>query len=355
MASKFRYSNFVDRIDIDELEVALNFESTEQDGRGNDIGHCPLPWGLHKHGDTTGKFAIHRDKKVYNCWVCGGGSLLDLAMAINDQTEEEAIEWLFQFTKPAEETGEKFKQRIQDKLAPKEQAKSVLPYYNPRILDKWTGKYDPWFSERGITEAAVDWLKLGFAEETVKYAPKKGGVPIDQPYHGPAIILPHFFKGQLVGWQHRWLDDDRPKWCNKYTNTTDFPRSQTLWGYDIASKTPIVPTVVESVPTAAFLITIGYPTMATFGSAVNEAQIKLLRTFTQGVRLAPDKGDTEKYWKAAGQLQRYVPVSWVNPPDELADREDLGDLVSTPHLVRNCIEDAPWLFASTKASRIPRS
>jgi hypothetical protein len=351
---KLRYSKFQTRLDVDELEAALGFDPTEQDSKGNDIGTCPLPWGLHKHGDTTGKFAIHRDKKVYNCWVCGGGSLLDLTMHVRNESEEEATEWLFQFTKPAEEQGETFKQGIRDKLTQASEKPDPLPYYNPRVLDKWLTADHPFFWQRGISHYIAEWMKLGYGENVTKYAPKKGGNPIDEPYHGPAIIFPHFFGGKLVGWQHRWLEDDRPKWVNKYTNTQDFPRSQTLWGYDVAKKAEPPPIVVESVPTALCLMSLGFPAMATFGSSVNDQQIKLLRTFNQGVRLAPDKNDTEKYWTAAGKLQRYVPVKWINPPDELEDREDLGDLVSNPDLLVNCVEEAHWLFGKRHVSKVPK-
>ena len=67
-----RYSQFVNRIDIDAVEQELDFEVLREEN-GNDIGYCVLPYGLHNNGDTTGKLAIHRDKKVYNCWVCETG------------------------------------------------------------------------------------------------------------------------------------------------------------------------------------------------------------------------------------------------------------------------------------------
>jgi hypothetical protein len=110
MAKSLKYRNFAHRIDIDELEAAIDFEADHEEN-GNDVGFCPLPWGLHKNGDSTGKFALHREKRVFNCWVCGGGDLLQLAMAMNDMDSEEATEWLFQFTRSKEETGEEYMQQ----------------------------------------------------------------------------------------------------------------------------------------------------------------------------------------------------------------------------------------------------
>jgi DNA primase len=195
-------------------------------------------------------------------------------------------------------------------------------------------------------------FKIGYNERAVKYAPRKGDKPIDEPYYGPAIVLPHFWRKRLVGWQHRWLapDDERPKWVKKYTNTSDFPKDYTVFALDRAAKVGKPPVVVESVPTVYFLWSLGYPAVGTFGSVINELQVKELRAFQQGVILAPDKGTTEegKYWKAAGELQKFIPVGWINPHEKLAEKEDLGDLKDTPELVCNSVENASWLFASTR-------
>jgi hypothetical protein len=153
---------------------------------------------------------------------------------------------------------------------------------------------------------------VGFNEKHRKYAPKKNGVPIDEPFIGPAIILPHIFNEKLQGWQIRWLTDERPKWAKKYDNTGDFPRGVHHLGIRLcpSSWTPL-PSLFESVPTALYMISQGYPSVATFGASVSDAQIKILRTFQRGVILAPDKGKAgeEAYWKVAGQLQKYIPVA----------------------------------------------
>src|SRR5438309_1725199 len=99
MAKPLRYSEFVDDIDIDLFEEAIGFEVLDT-RRDNDIGRCPDIWGSGKNGDRTGKFGIHREKKVYNCWVCGGGSLLSLVMDLKDYDIEQATDWLYALTKP---------------------------------------------------------------------------------------------------------------------------------------------------------------------------------------------------------------------------------------------------------------
>jgi hypothetical protein len=79
------YSEFAHQINLESFYEGIEWIPEWDDGKGNDVGFCPDPWELHKNGDTTGKFAIHRDKRVYNCWVCGGGSLLSLVMALKGE------------------------------------------------------------------------------------------------------------------------------------------------------------------------------------------------------------------------------------------------------------------------------
>jgi DNA primase len=86
---RVKYSEFVDLLDVESLMADIGFEPLHQDNRGNYVGYCLWP-EHHTNGDTTGKFAIHPDKKVYNCYVCGGGSLLSMMMELNGWDSETA-------------------------------------------------------------------------------------------------------------------------------------------------------------------------------------------------------------------------------------------------------------------------
>lgn len=341
-----RYSQFVNRIDIDAVEEALGFEVLRENNE-NDVGQCILPYGLHNNGDTTGKLAIHRDKKVYNCWVCGGGSLLDLVMAVRDCDVDEATDWLFKFTQNSEQVSSDFVDRVRKKMNTPKQNAEILPYYNPNTIEKWVTTDHPWLEERRITSETAKVFKVGFNPNAIKYAPRKDGKPIDQPYEGEGIILPHYWKDRLMGWQTRWLGEDRPKWCAKYTNTPDFPRQTTVFGFDQATKLiesgrQVV--VVESVPTVMYLLSLEIPAVATFGATISQPQIRALRAFQQGIILAPDNDDAgiESYWKAALNLNHYVPVKWIEPDEDLEPKADLGDL--DPIRTRNVVGKALTLL-----------
>jgi hypothetical protein len=87
--------------------------------------------------------------------------------------------------------------------------------------------------------------------------------------------------------------------------------------------------VVESVPSALYLWSNNYPAIATFGSGVSQAQLKLLRCFPQ-IILAPDNDPAGIKWRngITEYLERFVRVGslpLVGPPGS-----DIGDIASMP-------------------------
>lgn len=332
-----KYRDIVDRIDVDAFEDEIGFEplQTKDD---NDIGHCPDFWGLHKHGDRSGKFAIHRLKKVYNCWVCGGGSLLSLAMTYTELGEQEAINWLADFCN-GEASDDEFVDEIEALLIQDERRRDpILPWFNERVIEPWAqnlSEVADWVQRRGISAQVAREFKLGY--DGVHTRPSSKG-----NYTGPAVIFPHYWGGRVVGWQARWLNEDRPKWIPKYTNTSDFPRQFTIFNYERVYFTdqPIV--VCESVPTVLFLASQGFPAVATFGSSVTPEQMQALRRCQQGVIIAPDNDKAgAKFCEAlVGYLERYIDVK-VTP---LVDGEgsDLGDLASEANLLSLVLEAASY-------------
>lgn len=321
MMTNLRYLDFYKQIDVDAVFDELGWIPEEDDGVEMK-GFCFDAWGLHKHGDTTGKFAFNREKVVGNCFVCQGFTLQALVMAINNLDYQEATNWLFKFTKPSQKSSEEFYEQVSRLLNSSEPETKPMPFFNELVLDQWHPD-DPldyeWFSERNISSAVVDHFKCGFNPQAKSHHSKK------EVYQGRAIILPHFWNKKLVGWQHRWLDE-RPNWVPKYENTSSFPRDRTVWGYDFCKVQDHQPIIVESVPTALMLISEGYPAIATFGASVSDAQIKLLRVFSQGILLARDNDEAGRVWedKIISGLVRYVPILGVDPVK--GSGNDLGDL-----------------------------
>jgi DNA primase len=308
------------RIDYDLLYADLDWEPVQSNGP-EDKGYCFYPWQMHKHGDTTGKLAINRDKGVYNCWVCGGGTLPTLISALKDCSYEDAVAYLFSFAASDKASPQEFYEKVAGLLEPVKIVEKTLPYFNPDVLEPWEIDHE-WFASRDISSEVRKYFRLGFNGNSRTFKPGLG------TYEGPAIILPHFWKGKLVGWQNRWLDNEgsRPGWVAKYTNTTGFPREFTVWGFAFSAVQSQRPILVESVPTALRLISTGRPAMATFGSQITEEQLRLLRGFQSGILLAPDNDGAGTKWlqTAKEYLQRYIEVGTI--PCVKGEGSDLGDL-----------------------------
>lgn len=325
MAShRLRYSDFWDRINVDAFEEAIGWAPEDQRGN-NDIGFCPFPEN-HTHGDTTGKFAIEREARVYNCWVCGGGTLLSLAMEVLGMDVEEATSWIYQFTEADMRSDQEFVDEFLDAFRDVERRIDTLPYFNERVLDRFDQPIPEWWlEERCILPEVAEQMGVRYSDSIYRPAPRSGKFSEDDAYEGPGIIFSHYWKGRLVGWQTRWLDEDRPEWIPKYTNTSDFPKDNTIYGFDKAASDIIV---VESAPSALFAISCGFSAVATFGSSVNDAQMRLLRRF-ESVTLAPDNDAAGEKWLSANTnyLKRYTRV-WHLPPVSSVAGADLGDIAS---------------------------
>lgn len=334
--NKLRYSEFWHRINVDAFEEAIGFEVIEE-RNDNDVGYCLFP-DNHANGDTTGKFGIHREKRVYNCFVCGGGDFLSLVVELRDCDVDEATEWLYQFCEDDTRSDDEFVDEFLASFEDVERRIETLPFFNERVLDKWMDyPPDEWLNERGISHDIAADYDLRFSDEVYRPSPKNGRFADDDPYVGPGIIFPHRWKDRLVGWQTRWLDDDRPEWVAKYTNTTDFPKETTIYGFEQALEADRPVLVMESVPSMLFVRSMGLPAVATFGSSINEPQLRLLRRFTAGVITAPDndvpksEGATPAGIKWQNSLteylKRYIPV-WNLPPVEGKPGSDIGDIAS---------------------------
>lgn len=339
MKRKHRYQDIKDDIDIDALEAAIGFTPLHS-VQGNDVGQCLWPQN-HTNGDTTGKFALHRDKRVYNCWVCGGGDLLSLAMETQNLDVDQATDWLTQFVYHDTRSDAEFTDYLLALLEDSDERVERMPYFNQRVLERFDGPTD-YFESRGISQEIIDRYHLCYGEHIMKPAPRKhiGSevVKTDDDYFGPTAIFPHLWNGRIVGWQHRWMEWDEgrtmvPRWLAKYTNTTDFPKASTLFNYDAAladsmtQHSPVV--VVESVPTVLFLASYDIPAVSFFGSHPKDPQLRLLRRFAHGVILAPDNDATgDELLASTGYLERFIPVFHAEKVD-LGPKADLGDYAQT--------------------------
>jgi len=315
---KLTWEDIEEDVRAEEVVDELGIRVTEVKGFEN-MASCPLP--SHPGNDKNPSFSVNTDKKVYNCFGCGGGTLCDLVMQIEGfDDEQDAIAYLLKFSDYDSEDDEKFMRKILGHLGkekPKpEPRRQSLPRFAMHVIDKWVDTPTDFYEKRRISPAVRKQLKLGYdPEHTLR------------GYTGAAAIIPHIFRGVLVGYQRRWdsPEDEWPAHIRKYMNTDEFPKKFTLYGYDWAIQNKSSPVfVVESALTVARLMSAGYVAVSTFGASANQHQTKLLSSFDHIV-LAPDQ---DKVGESAmkrlfNTMDELCIVDYIPPPEEA--KADIGD------------------------------
>lgn len=265
---------FRDRLDPEVILEALGIEVVDHSG-ANLIAHCPNP-DMHENGDANPSWGFHTDKLLYNCFACGGGTVVDLVQNVKKFDEDTAVEWLRLHADFEPTTAKDFQQEIEKILAPDEARQESLPRYSPESVFQYKFVH-PYLLHRGISAEVCDKMGVGFDPEHM------------------AIVVPHFFRGQLVGIQRRHLIQREDKFicprCSekhtpKYKNTAHFPKKFTLYNYDNLAYWKTV-NVVESPMTALYLMSHGYENVtATFGNFGPEQMALLIGA--KEVNLWPD-------------------------------------------------------------------
>lgn len=313
--SDLSWADIKDDLRIEEVVDELGIQIVMVRGFEN-TAHCPLSG--HGGADSNPSFSINVNKGVFNCFSCSSGNMVDLVMDMLDLEYSESIRWLLKFSDFENEDDEQFMRKILSavdrKPPPREPRHPVMPRFSLRTIESWLGGETDFYESRFISDEVRQRLKLGFDPEH-NY---KGFV-------GPAAIIPHFFRGKLVGYQRRWLVEERPDWVGKYVMTDDFPKRSTLFNYDIAIQNKHVPIfVVESPLTVARLMSAGYMAVSTFGASSNPRQSKLLTAF-EDVVLAfdNDKAGQDAARRIYKEIDDYCNVDVIPPPNEA--KSDLGD------------------------------
>lgn len=260
---------------VEDLLAEFGLRFTYRPGRGEYIIPCRISPG-HKNQDHDPTGAFNVEKLVYKCVGCqaSGGLLWFIAWHRGVDTAE-ARTWL------GKETGTdghlmdlSALLRYFDALqAHQHREKAPLPSYSEKMLEPWD-LIHPWVTDppaydaqgrnvggRGIPEATVLKRRVGYAME---YPMGHGKPPSER------IVIPHYWKGALVGWQSRRLANDGTP---KYLSTPEMPKDVTLYGYDPEAYDTAV--VVES-PMSVLRHDHHLHQVATFGANITAFQVRLL-------------------------------------------------------------------------------
>lgn len=302
------------------LDLLREFNAKNIRESGDELIHsCPLPFGMHRNGDSNPSASLNWQKLVFNCLGCGGkGSLLWFISVMRGESTEDARGWLSAQTgvNGVQEIGALMQFLDSLNESPEDNDHSVMPRYNSRILEPWLVDH-PYFSFRRLPEQNVKDSKIGF--------------------DGSSIIIPHFWNEELVGWQARRLVKDQGP---KYKSTPEFPRDRTLYNYNRHSDTVVVVESPMSVISKRHL----FHLEATFGAAVTTKQCSLIANHRGRIILFFD--NDEAGWKATTTVgdwlcQRQSNVFAVDNP-YAADPADMSDEMFSRLVSNNVVPYVLW-------------
>lgn len=240
---------------------ALNCrEQTNHDGTTEIIHSCLLDrvYRHHSNGDGNPSAALNIDKGQYCCYSSGIGCSLERLVSSLEGGEVD-LDLLGSFVVGATKSDEIFSEMVSQMFDRVTASQSEMPVYSSSIIIPWWHDKHPYWESRGISEEAIQTLRLGYDRSENR------------------MVFPHFFREQLVGWQKRAAS---PRQYPKYQSSWQFPKSETLYNYDRAERGyPVC--VVESPMSVARATSLGIPNVvATFGAKVSEYQIEMLSDFT---------------------------------------------------------------------------
>lgn len=320
---------------------------------------CLVAPELHKDQDRNPTASLNYKKLTYNCLGCGSsGGLLWFIATCRGETSVSARQWL---EKTAGLGGTVLELdamlRFLDNIYARP-ATVPIPSFSTKLLDAWAFDHPYMVESRGISQETCRKFRVGWDPANDR------------------VVLPHFWKGKLVGWQSRKMP---PEWRSqewvpkppdkdghevvdihsgnpgspKYYSSGDFPKDSTIYNYDPKAPEAVV---VESM--MSVLRHVEYRHFeALFGAKVTDLQIKRLVKHdlvilwmdndTAGWRAIEGKPEVrptkekpqgeERVPGMAEALARYTEVLIVDSPWS----QDAGDLPTD--VARELIEGAvPW-------------
>lgn len=279
---------------------------------GDEIIHsCILPFGLHANGDRNPSASFNWRKLVFHCYGCGSsGGLTWFIGCTKGISGTEARKWVRDRSEVDGEEALKSLIKYLDSLYDPERPETAppIPTFNPQILAAYEGIHPYLTDFRKIPVDNCRHFQVGYDQSTNR------------------IVLPHFWRGDLVGWQTRRLTDDGTP---KYKNTPDFPKNETLFNFNgLRANTPHTAQilVVESVMSVISKWHLA-PMTSTFGASVTEKQKRLLANCPVAVLWFDND---EAGWNATRDVGDYlvqygsvfvVESEWAADPADLSDED----------------------------------
>ncbi|OAA92472.1 DNA primase [Clostridium coskatii] len=294
----------------DIVDIISESVKLKRAGR-NYLGLCPF------HQEKTPSFSVSVDKQIYKCFGCGeAGNVITFVMKLKKLTFPEALKILADRANidlDENSNGNSNRKNTYEKLY-KLNIEAARYFYNCLNKNKIAKSY---MLNRGITEKTMNKFGIGYSVDSwndmLIFLKKKGFTELDMLSDGliikskkgnyydrfrNRIIFPVFdFRGKVIGFGGRVLDDSKPKYLNS-PETHLFKKGINLYGLNFAIKnnTSRMFIIVEGYMDCISLHQYGITNaVASLGTALTINQAKLMARYVDKVIISYDAD-------AAGQI-----------------------------------------------------
>ncbi len=329
------------RLHSDIVDVVGQTVKLKRSGSGYK-GLCPF------HNEKTPSFSVVPSKQIYHCFGCGaGGDVFSFLMEYDNLTFSEAVKTLADragITLPEVSASDEDKARKREKdrvMAVLKDAASFF-YNNLRSPAGKTGM--EYFIKRGLKPEIMRSFGLGYAgknNEVCAFLKEKGYTDSEINAAGLVYvdekrgIRDRFFNrvmfpimdvgNHVIGFGGRVMGDGEPKYLNS-PETAVFEKSRNLYGLNEARRSRKGYLIAcEGYMDVISLHQAGFTeAVASLGTAFTEEHARILRRYTEDVRLTYDSDDAGvraalraiPILKSAGISARIIHLEPYKDPDE---------------------------------------
>jgi DNA primase len=291
---------------------------------GNDF-LCYCPFHSNRH---TSSFSVSREKGAYICFnpSCGeAGTLVELVKKILSKNEFESLRYI---SSKESESVENFDEVLQDIFEDKPDyvefpQETLDQLYNNLGANEHAKEY---FKHRGINEESMNYFKLGYSSNM-----------------GMVIVPVHSPDGMPVGLVGRSISE------KKFKNSTNLPRSKTMFNIHRAKRIGGQVIIVESTFDAIRVHQAGFPNVvATLGGHISHDNISLLNRYFNRIILMTDSDQAgRELGMTIASRMRNKDILWASHsygkiyPNNAKDAGDMTD-EEISACIKNAVSDIEY-------------
>ncbi|MCD6569158.1 MAG: DNA primase [Deltaproteobacteria bacterium] len=329
---------------IDIVAVVSEYVTLKRKGKSY-WGLCPF------HEEKTPSFQIDPARQMYKCFGCGaGGDVISFIMEIKGLSFYEAIKELAGRTGIPLRQGKTDRDRSSQKKAYYEVNSLAMKFYKEILFSPKGETALKYLKDRGIAEDIIKEFSLGYAPDSwdsLVNALKRKGVSMaiaaksgliaenkSGTYYDrfrDRIIFPIInLGGEVIGFGGRIIGSGEPKYLNT-PETLIFKKRKVL--YNLAHAKNYIHsegvTIVEGYMDVISLYNAGVKnTVATLGTSLTQDHLRVLKRFTDKIRLVFD-GDKAGKAAMTRAIEPFLKTDIIPEVVVLPEGKDPDDIASS--------------------------